>query len=470
MKMDELRGAFPAMPDATRDALDRTLRQLDDGRRSVNPARAGNLRHAGTTISRARKPQNIGSSRRSGSQRQVRNWRLSVPALALLLALALAGAAVAATYPQILRWLVGPSEQPSAELESLAKPLDVCATEGDITVRLTGYVTDGQELALSFEIDNADPARPAFVVLESVYMGGLDIQRWDSSIAYKMYWWCPKPYLDMLPVQRNPVACGRKFWVGDIDASALGGVMPVTATLRILRPTLAFVLVDEIVHGGLAEYDEETRAEIQDVIDTLLAFEGTVVAGPDEMDPQAWIDRGYIPIDHHCDLLADDTSDDLLELGDLIAEESALTLAFDVDLSGAIVKLTPDITVILGDCEAVLRSVSLSPMSTALVLDLIPGENTFEAAGALGQRYSALILCDENGEPLEYLSMDWIMTERGSPKEIDGRWICRYAFDMPGLAAFPEEIRLRLTGEEAEPQALERFEDAMSVSLGLGEE
>ena len=37
MRMDELRGAFPAMPDATRDALEITLHQLDDGQRQGHP-------------------------------------------------------------------------------------------------------------------------------------------------------------------------------------------------------------------------------------------------------------------------------------------------------------------------------------------------------------------------------------------------------------------------------------------------
>ena len=462
MRMDELRGAFPAMPDATRDALEITLCHLDDGERQGNPDR-------NDSPSCERRSRRIGHSGLIHVPRRARGLRLSVPALALILAIALAGAAVAAAYPQVLRWLVGPDEQPSADLESLAKALDISATEGDITARLTGYVTDGQELALSFELCNASPTRPAFVVLESVYMGEIDIQRWAPSIAYEMYWWCPKPYLDVLPVRRNPVVCGRKFWVGDIDASATGGKMPVTATLRVLRPARPFVLVDEIVHGGLAEYDEETRAEIQDVIDTLLSFDGTVVAKPGDMDPQMWLERGYIPITHHCDLPAGEETNNLLKLGELIEEEGALTLTFDVDLSGAVVALTPNLSVELGDCEAVLRSVSLSPMSTALVLDLIPDENAFEAAEAL-EKYGMLILCDADGNPLKYLSMDWIMTDRGYAQERDGRWICRYAFDMPGLAAFPEEIRLRLTGNKADPQALERFEEAMVFLVGLGEE
>ena len=462
MKMDELRGAFPAMPDATRDALSATLSRLDDGTRSGNSDRAGNPHRIGI-IGRSREPQNIGQSRRSGSRRQARNLSLFVPALALLLALALAGAAVAVTYPQVLRWLVGPSEQPSAELESIAKPLDVAQTAGDIAVRLTGYVTDGQELALSLEMENADPTRPVFVVLSSVHAGETDIQRYVLSVAYDKYKWVPWPFLDVLPAQRNPVTYGWKFWIGDVDAGESGGETPITATLHILRPTLPFAIVDEIMHGGLAEYDEDAQAEIQDVIDTLLSFEGTVVAQPDDMDPQAWSERGYIPIDHHCDLLVNEG------ILDFVAEEAALTLSFTADLSGSVAQLTPDISVHLGDCEAVLRRVSLSPMSTALVLDLIPDEDTLEAAGAIGKRYGALVLCDESGEPLEYLSMDWIMTDRGNAQEIDGRWVCRYRFDMPGLAAFPEEIRLRLTGEEADPQALERFEEAMIFSIGSGE-
>lgn len=457
MKIDELRGAFPAMPDATRDALSAILNQLDGSERPDHPD------HGGKT-DRAHMPRHSNHLGRAGSPRRARGLRLSVPMLALILVLALAGAAAAATSPQVLRWLVGPDEQPSAGLESIAKTLYVAQTAGDITVRLTGYVTDGQELALSLEMENAEPTRPVFVVLSSVHMGGVDIQRHVLSIAYDEYKWVPWPFLDVLPAERNPVTYGWKFWIGDVDASESGSELPVTATLHILRPTLPFAIVDEIMHGGLAEYDEDAQAEIQDVIDTLLSFDGTVVAQPDDMDPQAWVERGYIPIDHHCELLTDEGI-----LG-LVTEEAALTLSFTADLSGAVAQLTPDISVDLGDCEAVLRRVSLSPMSTALVLDLIPGENTRDAAEALGKRYGALTLCGGDGEPLQYLSMDWIMTDRGYAKEVDDRWVCRYGFDMPGLAAFPEEIRLRLTGEEADPQALVRFEEAMIFSVGLGEE
>lgn len=82
---------------------------------------------------------------------------------------------------------------------------------------------------------------------------------------------------------------------------------------------------------------------------------------------------------------------------------------------------------------------------TIVDISLIPKESTQEAAQELVERYGAMDLVDESGQPLKYSSMDyefspnpWV-TEHWGENEC---WACTYRIEMPGLQVWPERIRV----------------------------
>lgn len=417
MTPEDLKRSFPPMPDSCRDALNAALDALPD---APHPAH---------------------------------KRRRLAPALALLLLALMMAVACAAAYPQVLRWLLG-HDGGSAPLDALVTPVAASGEADGIAISITDMVFDGHQLSYAVEIENREPARPAAVAVRSTMIGGADIQRESAGAAYDSLKWAPSFHLDVLPVQRNPAVTGRSCNLlepladGDADAAI---------EFHILRPAGPLVILDERMHDDLSGYDEASRREIEDQIATVLSFEDITVAGEDQQDADAWIAQGYTPIDLSGSVLGDPEA--------LMTVTATLTLSFPLRTpDGVVYGCAQDAPIALEDCTAVVSALELSPLSTCFGLQLIPHENTREAAQRLCDAYGRLTLRDESGAPVEYLSMDWLASDAGSVQQRGGQWLCEYAMDMPGLASIPPVLHVTAEGS-GDAGALAAFAEAMVFPL-----
>lgn len=410
MTLDELRGGMPPMPESCKSALAHTLNALPDAPRARFP-----------------------------------RWRL-IPLAAALLLLALAGASLAAANPQILRWLLG-GDVPGEALEQLVQPLGVTAASDGIAVTLTGAVCDGQQLSLSWQIENENPESPALVYLQSAALDGQDILRLAPDAARLDARWSPSFHLDTLPAARNPLEAGTTLFLPDAPAeNAL-----VTLSFAVLRPRRALVVCDERMNDDLQALGEEERLELQDARETLLHFKDLSVAPADGPDADTWIARGLLPIDMSGSVLLPDGMDEDEAFDELFEQVAVLPLSFTPNATAeATLDLAPDAPIPLPGCSAVFDSLVLSPLSTRVSLALIPQENTEHAALALLELFGEVVLCDETGTPLDYLEMDVLSSGAGHVQQLDGQWLCRYALDLPGVRMVPREVQVRMKGQSGE--------------------
>lgn len=410
MTLDELRGGMPPMPESCKSAIVHTLGTLPDMPRASTP-----------------------------------RWRL-IPLAAALLLLALAGVSFSAANPQILRWLLG-GDTPSAALEQLAQPLDVTAESGGIAVTLTGAACDGNQLSLSWQIENAEPESPALIYLQSAALDGQDILRLSPDAAQLDARWSPSFHLDALPAARNPLEAGTTLFLPDEPAE---GAL-ATLSFAVLRPVRALAVCDERMGDSFQAQDEAGHLELQDVRETLLRFEGLRIAPADDLDADTWLKRGFLPIDLSGSILLPDGMDEGRAFDELFEQETVLSLSFTLSASPeAVLDLTPDAPIPLSACSAVIDALALSPLSTRLSLALIPEENTEAAARALLDSFGEVFLGDEAGNSLVYLEMDFLSSGAGQVQRLDGQWLCRYALDLPGVCALPRAIQVTLKGSAGE--------------------
>lgn len=406
MTLDELRNGIPPMPDDYRGALLKTLSALPDAPRASVP-----------------------------------RWYLA-PFVAVLLILALAGGALAAAHSQILRWLLA-SDSPSEALERLAHPLELRAEADGIAVTLTGAACDGNQLSLSWQIENAEPNRPALVYLQSATLGDQDILRLARSAALMDARWVPSFHLDTLPAARNPLEDGATL---SLLAPPPDGSL-VSVSFAVLRPTRAMVVIDERMHEDLSALDEDARMEIDDAKDTLLSFEGISVAPAGHMEAGDWLARGFLPIDASGGILLADGWEAEDPFDGLFEETAVLTIAFSPDVSQAdVCDLTPDLPILLQECAVYVDALVLTPLSTRLTLRLIPEENTRQAAQALLNTFGEITLLNEAGTPLDYLEMDYLSSCAGQVHHKAGQWFCLYALDLPGVRSTPHSLEVRALG------------------------
>ena len=191
--------------------------------------------------------------------------RLSLRAalIAALIIAVLCTASYAVTRPAVIDWLLGHDAPASPQLESSAQAIHAEATADGVTVRLTGLVYDGHQIAFSYETGVADPARPALVLLESdLTVAGQPVgvphyvaNTGDARLV-------PSPHLDVLPVQRNPLRSGG--WSNTIGIP-LAGTVTGEANFGVYRPEKAFAV---LIPADSDFYDNsisgEYRAELDD--------------------------------------------------------------------------------------------------------------------------------------------------------------------------------------------------------------
>lgn len=371
--------------------------------------------------------------------------------LAALILAALSTAAYALTRPAVLDWLLGHDAPASLQLTSAAQDIHTASTADGVTVRMTGLVYDGTQLAFSYEIENANPAQPALVLLSS------DLTIAGQSIGVPHYVanssdarLIPSPHLDVLPVRRNPFPGGG--WSNTINRP-LAGTVTGEAYFDVYRPEKAFaVLLPADSDFFDKSIDGEYRAELDDALATLRSFPDVLLANGSEDivffddqvdDAEVLAAQGYTVLSRSGDVIfpVDDPRCHVVRTARI-----AVPFAFDADkafrcdFSGT--------TFTLPEGTARVEQLLLTPLVTRLHIQLLPTENTEAAARALAKACGPFTLTDEAGQPVVYSEMDTMYSMHPAVSCKDGQWLVQYREELPGLQQFPRSIGFSVaTGE-----------------------
>lgn len=370
------------------------------------------------------------------------------PIKAIILAAALlalmSAAALALTRPSVLRWLLG-SRPASPQLEKTAQTVIGEGTADSITARITGLVWDGSQFAFSYEVENHDPAAPAFIAIDPVIrLNGTQATLSYSTGGTNSPQLVPSPHMDFLPVQRNPAFGGG--WSSRID-SALTGMVECEMTFVVYRPekALAYLLDPEDMRANPDQYDPQTQAEIEDSLNTLRGFRGTVIAEDSSEAEAEYLAQGYT--------IAVRSGDPRYAPGDErshLQESARIRVAFSFDASAAIAfDFSGEPGLSLPDCTVQVACFRLTPLETYFDLRLIPAENTQEAARALADAHGEWALTDGNGQRVEFSEMDTLYSLYPRVTQLEGQWLCRYDESLPGLLHFPGCVVFRTRAGEA---------------------
>lgn len=357
-----------------------------------------------------------------------------VALIAALILAALCTAAYALTRPAVIDWLLTPHAPASPQLESSAQDIHSESTADGVTVRLTGLVYDGTQLAFSYEAEAADPTQPALVLLASdLTVAGqpVGVPHYVSNAGDARL--IPSPHLDVLPVRRNPFPSGG--WSNPID-QPLTGVVTGEAWFEVYRPEKAFAVLipadsdffDETITG-------DYRAELDDALATLHSFPDVLLIDGSEKDAEAWAAQGYTVLGRSGRPLfpVDDPRSHVVQTARI-----AVSFTFDADntfscdFSGAAFSRA--------DCTVQVKQLLLTPLVTRISIDFLPAENTEAAARALAEAFGTCTLTDESGQPARYSEMDYMCSMQPSVTCRDGQWLVRYREELPGLQAFPASI------------------------------
>ena len=346
--------------------------------------------------------------------------------IAVLIVLALSSTAYAITRSAVLDWLLGAMGYGSTELENTAQTVHAEATADGVTIRITGAVYDGSQLAISYEAENAAPDLPVFIALDSqMTVGGQPHTLPHPFYTYNVRM-VPSPHLDVLPAQRNPIAGG--FLSGTLP-NTFHGETACEVTFIVYEPEEKFAVVippnDWMLDPNIAG---DAKAEAKDSLVTLESFRNAVI-----VSSEADIPVGFTPVDHSGSLLHDIENS-------LLKEAAHITVTFTFDADNAIAYDFSGAQHVFSDCTADIASFRLTPLHTYIDLRLIPLENTKDAALALADKYGAFMLVDEYGQPVQYSDMDALYGFTPYVTCMDGQWICRYLSDLPGLLAFPASV------------------------------
>lgn len=351
-----------------------------------------------------------------------------------IMIISLLSMAVALSRPAILDWLLHDSPA-SPQLEDAAQEIHSKSTVNSITIRLTGLVYDGSQLAFSYEVENADPTRPALVLLDNaLVLNGLPVgiphYAANSSDARLV----PSPHLDVLPVRRNPLPGGS--WSNRIT-EALTGEVTGEVTFIVYRPqeSFAFLIPSDHMLRDETITDPVVLAEIADCMTTLEGFQDIRLINAEWENADAQAADG-------CTLLAP-SGRPVFPVDDPrchVVEAACITVPFSFNADKAFSCDYSGTSCSLPDCTVKVEQFLLTPLVTRIHLCLIPAENTKEAVQALADKYGAFTLTDENGQPVAYSEMDSMYGNQPTVVCVDGQWLCRYREEMPGLQDFPSSI------------------------------
>lgn len=361
-------------------------------------------------------------------------------AAVLVLALVFATTAIALTRPAVLRWLTGDAPV-SPQLEATAQEVIGESTADGITVRMTGLVFDGKKLAFTYELENQQPELPVLVAADpTLSIDGKEVQMLYCTADPYTPQMVPSPHLDVLPVKRNPVMGGCEAYVSD----GADGIAACEMTFVVYKPEnrFAVVLQPDSMQANAATFTGDARAEAEDSLNTLKSFRNAVFATEADLADEQWLADHYTVIDGSGMLY------ELPENSHLI-EASRIKVSFSFDASAAFAReIAHTDDVALADATLHVEQLRLSSLETHLDLWLLPQENSKKAALALADRYGAYTLNDEQGNAVQYSEMDHVAEVRPYVTQIDGRWVCRYLSQMPGLLRFPESVSFNAGGAE----------------------
>lgn len=371
--------------------------------------------------------------------------------LAALILAALSTAAYALTRPAVLDWLLGHDAPASPQLTSAAQDIHTASTADGVTVRMTGLVYDGTQLAFSYEIENADPTQPALVLLSS------DLTIAGQSVGVPHYVanssdarLIPSPHLDVLPVRRNPFPGGG--WSNTINRP-LAGTVSGEAHFVVCRPEKAFAVLlpadsdyfDETIGG-------EYRTELDDALATLRSFpdvlivdgsEDIVFFDDHEDDAEVLAAQGYTVLRH--------SGSPIFPVDDPrchVVQTARIAVPFTFDADNAFLCDFSGTTFTLPEATARVEQLLLTPLVTRLHIQLLPAENTEAAARALAKACGPFALTAESGQPVEYSEMDSMYSMHPTVACMDGQWLVQYREELPGLLHFPGSIGFSVaTGE-----------------------
>ena len=374
---------------------------------------------------------------------------IRVVLIAALILAALCTAAFALTRPAVIDWLLTPNSPASDQLTSTAQEIRSESTADGVTIRLTGVVYDGTQLAFSYEAEVADPTQPALVLLDTyLTVAGqpVGVPHYVSNTGDARL--IPSPHLDVLPVRRNPFPSGG--WSNTIG-TPLTGTVSGEAHFSVWRPEKGYaVLLDSDFYDE--SIDGEYRAELDDALSTLRGFPGVLLA--DGSEDIVFFD------DHEDDaeLLAAQGYTVLGQSGRAIfpvddprchvVQTARITVPFTFDADRAFRCDFSGTTFTLPEGAARMEQLLLTPLTTRLHIQILPTENTEAAACALADAFGPFTLTDEAGQPVVYSEMDSMYSMHPSVSCKDGQWFVQYREELPGLQAFPRSIGFTVaTGE-----------------------
>lgn len=350
--------------------------------------------------------------------------------------------AYAVTRPAILYWLLG-DQSANEALEQSAQNVMGENSADHITVRINSLVYDGERFAFSYTLENDQPETPAMVMLDShIKVNGQAEELTNTDSCTNEPKIVPDSRQDILPVRRNPTDGGG--WSMPISQD-LSGDVNCEITFIVYRPVKGFVVLSDPEDGiyHLSEYGDETQAEIQDSWNMLRSFNNVIITEITDSDPDKWSKDGYTVIDPSGMILNTDSYESTL----YNMKETAhipVTFHFNADAK-SVYDFSGTTEVVLSDCTVRIHNIRFSPLTTLVDISLIPEENSKEAAQELVDRYGQIDLLDENEEPVQYSSMDYMdnstpwVTEHWHDNK---QWACTYLVEMPGLEVWPESISI----------------------------
>lgn len=150
--------------------------------------------------------------------------------LALMLALLATGIAVAAQW-DVIAFLFGGEEKEAARL---VQPVSATAEAGNVTLEITSALTDGEYLALDWQIENQTPEQPAFVQVEAFTGNGVALAL-DGADDFDAQW---------LPGWCNDGAM-RDGELTELPAGIDGDKLEIRMTVGVYRPKAPVWLMSE---------------------------------------------------------------------------------------------------------------------------------------------------------------------------------------------------------------------------------
>jgi len=374
-----------------------------------------------------------------------------VALIAKLLLAALCTAAFTLTRPAVIDWLLTANSTASDQLTSTAQVIHSESTADGVTIRLTGLVYDGTQLAFSYEAEVADPTQPALVLLSSdltIAGQAVGIPHYITNTGDARL--IPSPHLDVLPVRRNPFTGGG--WSNTIG-TPLSGIVTGEVCFEVYRPENAFAM---LLPADSDFYDEtidgEYRAELDDALATLRSFPDVLLVDASEDvilfddivdDAEVLAAQGYTVLGQSGRAIfpVDDPRCHVVQTARIAVPFTFdADKAFRCDFSGT--------TFTLPECTTRVEQLLLTPLVTRVHIQLLPTENTEAAARALAKACGSFTLTDEAGHPVVYSEMDTMYSMYPTVSCKDGQWLVQYREELPGLQHFPQSIGFTVsTGE-----------------------